>query len=332
MATGCAKINPQEIDKPLALSLITVIIPNFNHAQFLQRRIDSILQQSFQDFELIMLDDASTDNSRDIMESYRSHLKVKAIHYNSHNCGSPFKQWEKGIGLANGEWIWIAEGDDYCDPHFIQALLPALTEPGCVLAYNEVRWVNEHDELLKASQPQPAQWYSGPEFLARHMMLQDHLVNSGMVMFRQSALQGLPNRWTEMKQAGDYLLWVQIAAKGKVYASGTEQAAFVRHSQSLSLQQLGTPQHLQESLEVQDWMVQHAGVSKRLQQYYFQQQLVQLRTSARHWQQAAFEAVYQFWKTEAVSRGIQLPDWRIRQQAFAAKLRHYLQQHKQKWR
>lgn len=315
-----------------ATPCISVIVPFYNHAAFVQRRIESLLAQTAGRLELILLDDASTDNTASLLRQWEHHPAVQCVCINAHNSGSPFLQWQRGLQLARQPWVWIAEGDDYCDPDFIQALLPALTEPGCVLAYNEVRWVNEHDELLKASQPQPARWYSGREFLARHMMLQDHLVNSGMVLFRQSALQGLPNRWTEMKQAGDYLLWVQIAAQGKVYASGTEQAAFVRHSQSLSLQQLGTPQHLQESMEVQDWMVQHAGVSKRLQQYYFQQQLVQLRTSARHWPQAAFEAVYQFWKTEAVSRGIQLPDWRIRQQAFAAKLRHYLQQHKQKWR
>lgn len=74
---------------------VSVIVPNYCHAPYLEQRIESILQQTFQDFELILLDDCSTDGSREILERYRNHPKVSGIFYNERNSGSPFKQWKK---------------------------------------------------------------------------------------------------------------------------------------------------------------------------------------------------------------------------------------------
>lgn len=111
---------------------VSVILPNYNHAPYLHQRIESILEQSFKDFELIILDDASSDNSRIIIESYRSNPHISHIIFNKKNGGTPFKQWDKGIELAKGEWIWIAESDDYADNHFLESLLEK------VQAYSDV--------------------------------------------------------------------------------------------------------------------------------------------------------------------------------------------------
>src|SRR6202030_4301096 len=75
---------------------VSVIVPNYNHAPYLRRRIESILQQTYQDFELILLDDSSTDHSREILQSYAEKPGVK-IAFNTMNSGSVFKQWNKGI-------------------------------------------------------------------------------------------------------------------------------------------------------------------------------------------------------------------------------------------
>lgn len=76
---------------------VSVIVPNYNHALFLEQRIESILNQTFQDFEVIILDDCSTDNSKKIIEKYRTHPKVSKIIYNDVNSGNTFKQWNTGI-------------------------------------------------------------------------------------------------------------------------------------------------------------------------------------------------------------------------------------------
>ena len=93
---------------------VSIVVPNYNHARFLPRRIDSILGQSFQDFELILLDDCSADDSRSILSKYADDPRVR-IEFNEVNSGSSFKQWNKGVRLAHGEYVWIAESDDYAD-------------------------------------------------------------------------------------------------------------------------------------------------------------------------------------------------------------------------
>ena len=101
-------------------SLVSVIIPNYCHAQYLDQRIQSVLEQTYQNFEVIILDDKSTDNSLEVIDKYRSHPKVAKVIINEVNSGSPFKQWERGINEASGDIIWIAESDDYCTPDFLE--------------------------------------------------------------------------------------------------------------------------------------------------------------------------------------------------------------------
>ena len=85
--------------------LVSVIVPNYNYARFLDERMQSILTQTYQNFEIIILDDCSKDNSRDVIEKYRGNPHVSCIVYNEVNSGSPFKQWNKGFIIAKGELI-----------------------------------------------------------------------------------------------------------------------------------------------------------------------------------------------------------------------------------
>ena len=67
---------------------VSVIIPNYNHAPYLRERIDSVLAQTYTDLEVILIDDCSTDESRDIMEDYRSEPRVTHIIHNAENSGN----------------------------------------------------------------------------------------------------------------------------------------------------------------------------------------------------------------------------------------------------
>lgn len=93
---------------------VSIIVPNYNLASYLEQRIQSILNWTYQDFELIYLDDASTDNSNVVFGKIAHDPRINAI-INQTNNGSPFKQWNKGIRQANGEYIWNAESDDFTD-------------------------------------------------------------------------------------------------------------------------------------------------------------------------------------------------------------------------
>ena len=128
---------------------VSVIIPNFNHGIYLKQRINSVLNQTYQDFEVIILDDCSTDNSKEIIEQFRNHPKVTHIHYNEVNSGHAFYQWNKGVQLAKGELIWIAESDDYCDANLLETLVPLLQQnPDAALAYCKSVRVDEKNRFI----------------------------------------------------------------------------------------------------------------------------------------------------------------------------------------
>lgn len=70
--------------------LVSVIIPNYNHARFLDERIQSVINQTYQNFELIILDDNSTDNSVEVMNQYKDDPHVSQIVVNEVNSGSTY--------------------------------------------------------------------------------------------------------------------------------------------------------------------------------------------------------------------------------------------------
>jgi glycosyltransferase involved in cell wall biosynthesis len=98
----------------------SIIIPNYNHGKYLDECILSVLNQTYKNFELVILDDNSADNSRDIINKYKEHPLVTHVVFNEVNSGSPFPQWKKGIELAKADWIWMAESDDKAEPSFLE--------------------------------------------------------------------------------------------------------------------------------------------------------------------------------------------------------------------
>jgi len=132
------------------LPKVSVIIPNYNHAAFIERRINTVLHQTFTDFEVIILDDCSRDNSREIINQYRQHPKVANIIFNETNSGSPFVQWKKGLEYASGDWIWIAETDDYAELNFLEELIQQVLENESTgLVYSDSKAINNQGELIE---------------------------------------------------------------------------------------------------------------------------------------------------------------------------------------
>src|SRR4029077_6307893 len=119
---------------------------NYNHARYLRRRIESVLGQTYEDFEVILLDDCSTDQSREILGSFANHPKIRC-EFNTQNSGSVFRQWNKGVRMARGRYIWIAESDDYADPGFLAQMVPILDgQREVTLAYCRSIRVGEDDQ------------------------------------------------------------------------------------------------------------------------------------------------------------------------------------------
>ena len=213
---------------------VSVIIPNYNHAPYLPQRIDSVLNQTFRDFEIIILDDCSTDNSKQIIEQYRHHPQVTNIIYNESNSGSPFAQWEKGINLAQGEWIWIAESDDWCEPGFLAEVLrddPRLEN--VVLSFCGSVKFHENKILSYSGLKQLGDILSGKNFVKAFLVAGNTISNASMCVFRKHA-------WTydmpikEYSFSGDWACWIKIALQGDVMMSGKHLNYFRKHGGDVS--------------------------------------------------------------------------------------------------
>ena len=198
---------------------VSVIVPNYCHAPYLEQRIESILQQTFQDFELILLDDCSTDGSREILERYRNHPKVSGIFYNERNSGSPFKQWKKGLSKATGDYVWIAESDDFSSPCFLERCIRILdTRPDCSIVFTSSYIVDSHSRTIReeapVKYPKHKQIRFGSRFfLYRFLCPRNTIYNAGMALVRRSALPAGDN-YTQYRYCGDWLFWIQIVSGG----------------------------------------------------------------------------------------------------------------------
>lgn len=215
---------------------VSVIIPNYNHANYLRQRIDSVLEQSYEDFEVIILDDCSPDDSRDIIKEYVNHPKISQIVYNEKNSGSTFKQWQKGIELARGEWIWIAESDDYCETDFLEKVLKSTVENDAVLGFSLSRFVNEKRELGRRRFPSvEGDVTDGKEYVKNKLLYSNHIYNASMVVFKKDCLdRGIFKTIESFKYAGDWVFFADLAKKGKITEVKEYLNYFRRHSQNVT--------------------------------------------------------------------------------------------------
>ncbi|MBE9598803.1 glycosyltransferase [Pedobacter sp. MC2016-24] len=231
---------------------VSVIIPNYNHADYLVQRIESVLNQSYQDFEVIILDDCSTDNSSQVINPYSQHPKVSEIIYNKKNSGSTFKQWEKGIALAKGEFIWIAESDDWCESNLLAELVFGLEkDPKCTFSYcqsyciqntNEISWQSQHPLLSEVIE--------GDIFIREYMLLNNSVFNASMVLWKKEQFKNISKEFLDYKFCGDWLFWIELSRLGKVHVSGKLLNYFRKHDQDVSGKATKTGLDLIENLKV----------------------------------------------------------------------------------
>ena len=198
---------------------VSVVIPNYNYARFLDQRIQSVLKQTFQDFEIIYLDDASTDNSEEVIKKYQNDSRVRCI-YNSVNSGNVFKQWNKGVKEARGRYIWIAEADDFVDERFLERLIPRLeANPRVGVAYCQSMRVDESGASLGTMQ-----WWtrdldewrwnrdfqnSGREECRRFLSMKNTIPNASAVVFRRDVYQRSGGADESMTACGDWMCWAK---------------------------------------------------------------------------------------------------------------------------
>lgn len=227
-------------------ALVSIIVPNYNHEQFLEERLNSILNQSFQNIDLILLDDCSTDNSRKILSKYAQHPKVSNVVYNERNSGNTFLQWKKGISLAKGEIIWIAESDDYSSPKFLETLVDKFNSDAKVaLVYCQSFKVNSQGEILESwlnyTRNLDSEMFQkdfvceGKKFIELFLSQKNVIPNASGVIFRKDLYHKVGGVDTDLqlRHCSDWLLYIKLLKDNKVAFISRELNFFRTHEKSV---------------------------------------------------------------------------------------------------
>jgi glycosyltransferase involved in cell wall biosynthesis len=221
---------------------VSLIVPNYNHARYLKQRLDSIFQQTYTNYEVILLDDASTDESVSIMEACTDPRITKRL-YAKVNSGSPFVQWERGVREASGDWIWIAESDDYSDSEFLEQLITVVqNDPNSVLIFCRTNIVTGEQSRLARFESDHGQWTanadfatSGEEFCKELLYKGNVLLNAGAVLFRKSAFLKIIDDVPRLRMSTDWLIWWKIALEGGVHYIAEPLNFFRRDGENVSI-------------------------------------------------------------------------------------------------
>ena len=226
--------------------LISVIVPSYNHAPFLEQRLKSIFDQSYSNLEVILLDDHSSDNSVDILKNFALHHKVSKLIINDKNSGNTFRQWDKGIRLAKGEYVWIAESDDFCENSFLEEVMkPFEEDPKIAISYCQSHRTNCFGEItgnwITHTSDKKENFFSndfimdGNKFIENHLIHKNVIPNVSAVLFKKENLEQISPLVFRpfMKYNADWYYYIQILCNSKVSFVANPLNHFRYHGESV---------------------------------------------------------------------------------------------------
>lgn len=247
---------------------VSVVVPNFNYARYLAERLESIATQSVPVYEIIFLDDGSNDDSIETIQKLRHSVHPEPrIVINHVNSGSVFRQWQRGVQLARGDYVWIAEADDLAKPDFLQRMLDGMHgDPDVVLGYCQSEAIDERGRLVMQDYLQYTDELSTERWLKSYTAEGTHEVDvalgikntipnvSGVLFRRQPLLDVMNGQMDEIvryKVAGDWVVYLHMLRTGKIFYSHHVCNCHRRHSHSVTLG-MAAETHYREVVALQE--------------------------------------------------------------------------------
>ena len=249
--------------------LVSVIVPNYNHAAYLRERLESIYRQTYGNYEVILMDDCSGDGSRDILEEYRACYPEKTrLAFNESNSGNVFAQWKKGISLAKGGLIWIAESDDWCRPDFLERMVRGFADPSVMLAFCRSDFMRDgvctfstEDYLREFAEFDWGKPFciTAAQFVARAFSVKNVIPNVSSAMFRKPvSISGeLETLWKDMRLCGDWAFYLEILKGGCLFYTPETTNYYRIHATSTSLRVQGESGYYEEHGRIARYLVRN---------------------------------------------------------------------------
>ena len=221
--------------------LVSVIIPSYNHSVFLDRRMESLLTQTYSNLEIIIIDDCSTENNLEILKKYLSDPRVKLI--SRVNNGGVSAVNNQGIELSSGEYIIFAQCDDACESQMIEQLVNSLDlNPSVGISFTRNLMIDESDKVLgndftirqKAFRNRCISdtIISGSE-MSRFLFHSCVIPNMSSVMFKRDCLNKIGLFSLEYKACLDWDMFFRIARNYDFYYISKPLNHFRQHSKTI---------------------------------------------------------------------------------------------------
>lgn len=212
---------------------LSVTVLSYNYAHYLPECLDSILGQTMGDFEVILINDRSTDNSREVIERYREDPRIRLIDHEV-NRGYVASLIE-GCRLSRGKYISVISADDYAlDPRAFEIARGVLeTDPDIALFFSAWHQVDDHGTVGYERHASNHDYVVDGLVQLRRQLLTSDILHSGTII-RKDAYEhvgGYDARW---RYAVDNNMWLALCTEGRVAYVDTPLYAYRAHSGNMS--------------------------------------------------------------------------------------------------
>jgi glycosyltransferase involved in cell wall biosynthesis len=208
---------------------VSVLMSVYNGAGYLQESIESILNQTFTNFEFIIIDDCSTDNSKNIIIDYASKDERIVFSQNQENLGLT-KSLNKGIKIAKGKYVARQDADDVSLPQRLEKQVSVLdSHPAIALVSCDIEVIDSEGNCIgkhhRACESDLVGWY---------LLFYNHLAGHSQTIFRRELVMNLGAYCESYRYSQDYELWCRLVRVGKILIIPEVLLQQRRHNQSIS--------------------------------------------------------------------------------------------------
>lgn len=223
---------------------VSVVLPNYNYARYLDERIRSILGQTYRDFELVIIDDASTDESLDVIRQFDD--PRISVHARSQNSGKVYASWNEGLRHCSGDLVLFAGADDVAEHSLLEKLVaPFDANPGLGFSHCRLLLIDADGKVVSTQMGLPASAgfisedlrhdYLAPSPLEwQRLLVTNFIWNASGVLFNRSALETAGVFDDSLIIAADWLTYLTIAREHPVAYIGEPLNAFRQLQKSVS--------------------------------------------------------------------------------------------------
>lgn len=186
--------------------LVSIIMPSYNTAKYISDSIDSVLGQTYTNWELIIVDDCSTDNTDDIVNEYSSDNRIKYLK-NEKNSGAAVSR-NYGLREAKGKWIAFLDSDDIWEMQKLEKQIAFMTSNGYFFSYTNYEQIDEKSQKMNVL-------VSGPKRINKRKQY-DFCWQGCLTVMYDAEYMGLI-QIEDLKKNNDYAMWLKLIEKSSCY-------------------------------------------------------------------------------------------------------------------